>query len=171
MTMDQEAWNQIYVDLENDLTAIKRRGEAIADLDVILGIDKVRFAMKRGDTDEAIFGIQNVKRLLRGGDVPVTRGGPPPATSPALDRLDALEDSLHAMTRLGSARLEIVGEDEEEPTRAASQNTKVNKSIKYDDIKDELSKLWNACQIRPDKKDAVRREADRVVANRKTYAQ
>ena len=70
---------------------------------------------------------------------------------------------------LGSARLEVVGEEEEPPSRAASQNTKVNKSIKYEDIKDEYLKLWNACKLRPEKLSAVRREADRVVANRKVY--
>ncbi len=164
--MDQEAWNQIYRDLESDIAAMAKRGGSVRELDVILAIDKARFAMERGDTDEAIALIQAVKGLLRSGDGAVTRGG---GSSAGADRLEALEDNLHSTTRLGSARLEIVGEEEEEPTRAASQNTKVNKSIKYDDVKDELLRMWNACQIRPEKNQAVRREADRVVQNRKVY--
>ena len=166
--MDQEAWNQIYADLEKDVAALAKRGASVSDIDVIIGIDRARFAMERGDSDEAIARIQDLRRQLRGGDDAPTRGSPAPA-SPVLDRLDALEDNLHATTRLGSARLEIVGEDEEAPTRAASQNTKVNKSIKYEDIKDELQKLWDTCKVRPDKQEAARREADRVVANRKVY--
>jgi lysozyme family protein len=164
--MDQEAWNQIYSDLERDIAALSKRGGSVSELDVVLAIDKARFAMDRGDSDEAIALIQGVEHLLRSGDGAVTRGG---ATSAGIDRLEALEDNLHSTTRLGSARLEIVGEEEEEPTRAASQNTKVNKSIKYDDVKDEILRMWNACQIRPEKNQAVRREADRVVANRKVY--
>ncbi|MEQ1714477.1 MAG: hypothetical protein ABL907_00600, partial [Hyphomicrobium sp.] len=165
--MDQEAWNQIYADLERDVSALRQRGGVVSDADVILGIDKARFAMDRGDADEAIARIQALRRSLgSGGDGAATRSV---AASPALDRLDALEDNLHATTRLGSARLEIVGEEEEEPTRAASQNTKVNKSIKYEDVKDELLAMWNACQIRGDKASAVRREADRVVESRKVY--
>lgn len=163
--MDQEAWNQIYSDLETDLAALAKRGGGVSDLDVVLAIDKARFAMERGDNDEAIARIQDVKRLLAGGEA-VTRGG---SASAGIDRLDALEDNLHSTTRLGSARLEIVGEDEEEPTRAASQNTKVNKSIIYDDVKDEIQRMWNACKIRPEKAQAVRSEADRVIANRKVY--
>ncbi len=166
--MDQEAWNRIYTDLENDVAALKKRGGTVSDLDVMLGIDRARFAMDRGDVDEAIARIQELRRQLRGPDSAVTRSVP---TSPSLDRLDALEDNLHTQTRLGSARLEIVGEDEEEmpATRAASQNTKVNKSIKYDDIADEYTKLWTACQIRADKASAVRRESDRVLAGRAVY--
>lgn len=162
--MDQEAWNQIYSDVEADMAALARRGGGISDLDVILAIDKARFAMERGDDDQAIAQIQEVKRLLSSG--PVTRGGP---ASAGVDRLDALEDKLHSTTRLGSARLEIVGEEEEAPTRAASQNTKVNKSIKYEDVQDEILRMWTACKIRPEKAQAVRGEADRVIANRKVY--
>lgn len=166
--MDQEAWNQIYADLEHDVAVLRQRGGTIADNDIILGIDRARFALERGDTDEAISLIQRLKQLLRAGSTndAVTRGG---ASTPSIDRLESLEDGLHSATRLGSARLEIVGEEEVEPTRAASQNTKVNKSIKYDDIKDEYVKLWNACRIRDDKKSAARREADRLIANRKVY--
>ncbi len=164
--MDQEAWNQIYNDLETDLAALAKRGGGVSDLDVVLAIDKARFAMERGDNDQAIALIQEVKRLLRAGDGALTRGG---AASAGVDRLDALEDNLHSTTRLGSARLEIVGEEEEAPTRAASQNTKVNKSIKFEDIQDEILRMWNACKIRPEKASAVRSEADRVLANRKVY--
>lgn len=164
--MDQEAWNQIYRDLESDIAAMAKRGGSVRELDVILAIDKARFAMERGDTDEAIALIQAVKGLLRSGDGAETRGG---GSSAGADRLEALEDNLHSTTRLGSARLEIVGEEEEEPTRAASQNTKVNKSIKYEDIKDEYIRIWDACKLRPEKLSAVRREADRVVANREVY--
>ncbi len=166
--MDQDAWNQIYADLERDIAAIRKRGGNVSELDVILEIDRARFAMIRGDGDEAIARIQALKRQLRGPDAAsaITRSVP---SSPSLDRLDALEDNVHATTRLGSARIEIVGDEDEPPTRAASQNTKVNKSIKYDDIKDELVGLWNRCQIRQEKASAVRREADRVVANRKIY--
>jgi lysozyme family protein len=168
--MDQEAWNQIYADLDSDVAAIRRRGGTVSDVEVTLAIDRARFAMERGDSEEAIARIQELKRQLRGPDVPVTRSTPPPS-SPALDRLDALEDNLHAETRLGSARLEIVGEDEEEiaVTRSASRNTKVARSIKYDEIRDEYLKLWNSCQIRPERASAVRREADRLLANRKVY--
>lgn len=163
--MDQEAWNRIYKDLEDDLATRRKRAGIPSELDLIVAIDKARFAMDRGDDDEAIAIIQDVKRQL-GADAPLTRSA---GAAPSLDRLDALEDNLHATTRLGSARLEVVGEDEEEPTRSASRNTKVNKSIKYDDIKDEYVKLWEASELRPEKLSAVRREADRVVANRKVY--
>jgi lysozyme family protein len=163
--MDQEAWNRIYKDLEDDLAARRKRAGIPSELDIIIAIDKARFAMDRGDDDEAIAIIQDVKRQI-GNDAPLTRSA---GAAPSLDRLDALEDSLHAMTRLGSARLEVVGEDEEEPTRSASRNTKVNKSIKYDDIADEYVKLWETSRLRPEKLSAIRREADRVVANRKVY--
>jgi len=163
--MDQEAWNRIYKDLEDDLAARRLRAGIPSELDLIIAIDKARFAMDRGDDDEAIAIIQDVKRQL-GSDQPLTRSA---GASPSLDRLDALEDNLHAATRLGSARLEVVGEDEEEPTRSASRNTKVNKSIKYDDIKDEFVKLWETSRLRPERLSAIRREADRVVANRKVY--
>jgi lysozyme family protein len=140
----------------------------VSDQDVILGIDKARFAMERGDADEAIARIQELRdKLTAASDATPTRA--PAGPTPALDRLDALEDNLHATTRLGSARLEIVGEDEEPPTRSSSQNTKVNRSIKYEDIKDEFVRLWNASRLREDKTEAVRREAERVIANKKVY--
>jgi lysozyme family protein len=164
--MDQEAWNQIYADLDMEVAAVRARGGSVSEMDVILDIDRARFAMERGDSDEAIALIQELKRRLGEGERGPTRSA---GAAPALDRLEALEDNLHASTRLGSARLEIVGEEEEAPTRAASQNTKVNKSIKYDDIKDEYLKLWNDCRIRPEKASAVRREAERLFANRKSY--
>ncbi len=164
--MDQEAWNQIYNDLERDMAGLAKRDGGGSDLDVILAIDRARFAMERGDTDEAIALIQEVKQRLRSGDGAVTRSR---GSSAGIDRLEALEDNLHSTTRLGSARLEIVGEEEEEPTRAASQNTKVNKSIKFDEVEDEILRMWSSCKIRPEKAGAVRREADRVVQNRKVY--
>lgn len=167
--MDQEAWNQIYADLERDLAAAKTRDGAIREIDVIIEIDRARFAMDRGDGDEAIARIQEIKRRLRGPVTATTRSVP---TSPVLDRLEALEDNLHGSLRLGSARLEIVGEDEEEegePTRSAAKNTKVAKSIRYDDIKDEYLRLWETSRIRPEKASAVRREAERLLANRKVY--
>ncbi len=166
--MDQEAWDQIYGALESDIEALKRRGAAVAEGDIILEIDRARFAMERGDVDEAIARVQRLRtQLSRAYAAATSRSGATPSAT--ADRLDALEDSLHASTRLGSARLEIVGEDEEPPTRAASQNTKVNKSIKYDDIKDEYLKHWNTCTIRESKASAVRREADRIIANRAVY--
>ncbi len=165
--MDQAAWNQIYSDLESDVGAMRKRGGNPSEIDIAIAIDKARFAMDRGDSDEAIAIIQGLKRQLGGvGNEAATRSSTP---LPTLDRLDALEDNLHAATRLGSARLEVVGEDEEPPSRAASQNTKVNKSIKYEDIKDEYIRIWNTCKLRPEKLSAVRREADRVVANREVY--
>ena len=165
--MEQEAWNQIYTDLESDVGAMRKRGGNPSELDIVIAIDKARFAMNRGDSDEAIAIIQGLKRQLGGAvDGVATRSASP---VPTLDRLDALEDNLHSATRLGSARLEVVGEDEEQPSRAASQNTKVNKSIKYEDIKDEYIRIWDACKLRPEKLSAVRREADRVVANREVY--
>lgn len=167
--MDQEAWNQIYADLESDLEASRRRSADVDELAVVIEIDQARFAMDRGDSDEAIAHIQSIRRRLAAGSDAVTRSAT--AATPALDRLDALEGNLHAASRMGSARLEIVGEDDEEmaPTRSASKNTKVNKSIKYDDIKDEYLKLWNACRLSEDKTGAVRREAERLLANRKVY--
>ena len=52
--MDQEAWNRIYKDLEDDLAARRRQAGIPSELDIIIAIDKARFAMDRGDSDEAI---------------------------------------------------------------------------------------------------------------------
>lgn len=164
--MDQEAWDQIYMDLESDVAAMTKRSGGAVDPELYLAIDRARFAMDKGESDAAIAIIQVLKDQLRGA--PADTRGPVPSV-PTIDRLDALEERLHAETRLGSARLEVVGEDEEPPTRAASQNAKVNKSIKYEDIRDEYVRLFQTCKIREDKLGAARREADRIVANRKVY--
>ena len=168
--MDQDAWNQVYSDLENDVAAMTKRGGDRTDPTVFLLIDRARFAIDKGDNAAAIAIIQDLRQRLSqsaGGDA-ATRGV---AAIPSIDRMNALEDMLHGEKRFGSARLEIVGEEEEPTTRAASQNAKVDRSIKYDDIKDEYVALWEAARIRDDKRDAVRAEANRVIANREIYEQ
>jgi lysozyme family protein len=78
---------------------------------------------------------------------------------------------LHAEIRLGSARLEVVGEDEVvgDETRAASQNAKVNRSITFDDIADEYVELFENCKLRDDKRSTVKWHTNKVIGNREVY--
>jgi lysozyme family protein len=164
--MDQQDWNGIYTELESDVEALARRGGPQAsDIEIYRQIDRVRFAIDKGEHARAIEIIEDIKRRLAGQ---LTRGGP---ALPSLETLDALEDHLIADARLGSARLELVGEDEVvlPETRAASQNTKVNKSIKFEDIADEYAAMFDSARIRPDKLDDVRWYSNRVVAGREVY--
>ena len=163
--MDQSAWNEIYTDFENDIADLTKRGGTV-DPDVYLHIDRARFAVDRGDNSAAIGIIQDLRAGLGRSAKGATRAA---AAVPTLDRLDALEERLHTESRLGSARLEVVGEEEETPTRSASRNTKVNKSIKYEDISDEFIELFKTVEIRDEKRAAVKAEANRVVTNRAVY--
>lgn len=165
--MDQTAWNEIYSDLESDIADLTSRG-ATVDPQIYIDIDRARFAIDRGDNSAAIGIIQHLRGLLGLGAKAATRG---PSAMPTFDRLDALEERLHTEARLGSCQLEMVGEEEEEApvTRAASRNTKVNKSIKYEDISGELEKMFETAEIRDNKRAAVKAEATRLLQGREVY--
>ena len=160
--MDQEAWNQIYNALDGDVAGAVTRGGGDPGLEIAVLMDRIRFAIDADDNGAAIALIDELKARL----ADTRRGGP----APTVERLVNLEDRLHAESRLGSARLEIVGEEEEAPTRSSSRNTKVNKSIKYDDIAAELVTMFNVRE-NPRRKEQCRCKARPTasIANRKIY--
>jgi lysozyme family protein len=172
--MDQQDWNRIYTDLENDVEAqTKREGTQGAGQEIYVQIDRARFAIDKGENARAIEIIEDIKRRLAGtapgAGAELRRGGP---ALPSIDKLDALEDRLLAETRFATARLEVVGEAEvvlPPGTRSASLNTKVNKSIKFEDIQDEYVAMFNSAKIRPEKLNDVRWYSNKVLAGRGVY--
>jgi|GEM_PF-3571704 len=163
--MDQQDWSGIYTELENDVEALTRRGGPQAsDLEIYRQIDRARFAIDKGELARAIAIIEDVRRRLAAA---ATRSGGVPTS---LDALDALEDHLIGELRFGSARLEIVGEeDAPAETRTASQNTKVNRSTAFQDIADEYVAMFESAKIRPEKLSEVRWHANKIVAGREVY--
>ncbi|HXF55757.1 MAG TPA: hypothetical protein VNK52_16705 [Hyphomicrobiaceae bacterium] len=163
--MDQQAWSGIYTELENDVEALTRRsGPQAPNIEIYRQIDRARFALDKGELARAIAIIEDIRRRLAAA---ATRSG---GTPTSLDTLDALEEHLIGELRFGSARLEIVGEDEAPAeTRAASQNTKVNRSTAFEDIADEYVAMFESAKIRPEKLSEVRWNANKIVAGREVY--
>jgi lysozyme family protein len=164
--MDQQGWDRIYDDLDRDLDGAATRGGNGPDLDLYLDIDRARFAMDKGEYARAIELLESVRKRL--DVIGTTRGG----SLPSAAALEDLEDQALQELRLGSAKLEVVGEAElpdEQVTRSGAGATKVNRSTKFDDIKDEYVEMFENAKITPAKADQVRWYSNKVVAGRATY--
>jgi lysozyme family protein len=174
MHYNQAYWNRVYTELDNDIERIAAQTGRRPSLDIYLDIGGARFLIDKGRHAEAIQVLDRIASRLAEVAGPqsrsVTRGGG--ASAQSFANLDKLSDELNAETRLGSARLEITGEAEEEPpppTRDGAANTRVNRSIVFADIEEEYIELFERARIRPEKLADVSKAADRIVANRAVY--
>jgi len=174
MAFDQAYWSRIYTDLEADVERIARTSGQKLSAGILVDIDRARFAIDKGQTGEAIAildALANELQRASGGPArAVMRGGAPGAQSYA--NLDKLSSELNQSTRLGSARLEITGDKEEAPPaphRDGSDNTKVDRSTTYDDIKDEYVRLFDTAKIRTEKQAEVSKMTDKLLSGRETY--
>ncbi|MGE0628858.1 MAG: hypothetical protein AB7O43_13620 [Hyphomicrobiaceae bacterium] len=167
--MDQRTWDEIYDHLESELDSAATRSTAAdveAELAVIL--DRARFAIDRGEDIEAIGALQDLQERLEAiaPQDALRRDG----SASTIDRLRAIEDELHENLRLGSARLEVVGE-EEEPTRSASRNVKVNRSTAFANIEEEYIHLFETARVLEEHRSTVQWYSSRILKNRATYEQ
>lgn len=174
MVFDQAYWTRIYSDLETDIERFARSSGQRLSAGILVDIDRARFAIDKGHSDEAIAILDTLAAELArasGGQArAVMRGGGPGAQSYA--NLDKLSSELTQTTRLGSARLEITGDVEEAPPaphRDGSDNTKVNRSTTYDDIKDEYARLFDTASIRAEKQAEVSKMTDKMLSGREVY--
>lgn len=163
--MDEPFWGRFYDEFDRDLQGATTRSGG-PDLDLFRDLDRARFAIDKGDHARAIDLLESLQHRL--GQLGVTRGGPAPSVS----TLEDLEDHVLQDLRLGSARLEVVGEAElpdTEVTRASPGATKVNRSLKFDDIADEYVEMFDTARILADKKDKVSWYTNKLLSGRETY--
>lgn len=163
--MDQQGWNRIYDDLDDDLVgAVTRSGGP--DIELFLDLDRARFAIDKGDHARAIELLEQIQQRLNA--LGTTRGGPAPSAA----AIEALEDQVLQDLRLGSARLEVVGEAElpdEQVTRSGAGAAQVNRSTKFDDIADEYVTMFESAKISADKTGKVRWYTDKLIEGRAAY--
>jgi lysozyme family protein len=174
MAFDQAYWSKVYGDLEADIARVERQTGRRVPIEIAIDVDRARFLIDAGATGEAIALLDSVSdRLLAaagGTHRSIARGAV--AGSATYANLDKLSADLVRETRFGSARLEITGEAEEAPpppTRDGGNNTKVNRSTTYEDIREEYVRLFETAVIRADKKAEVGRMTDKIIANRAAY--